>query len=273
MATKKFVDSIIEAYGGQAYLTVDSITAKFQFTGAMLGLKGRPYSLLRPKVTVSTKEQRSAYRGLGGSPDEEWVFTPKRVWKQHADGTIIASRDNPRDAFKGHTLETPWDDFHFIYFCGYAMWQYLNFPFILGRDDIQLTELDTHHENGQEWRVVEATFPDADILVSHCKKQKFYFDSNLVLQRHDYGPDVLNFDTLSGSPAAHYNYDEVTVGGIKIPTLRRVVGINPADGLPLYHGPIPTLIHLELQNIQVKKQGVSTRQDDEWSLIEAPKGF
>jgi hypothetical protein len=37
------------------------------------------------------------------------------------DGKIIESRDNPRAAFKGHAVETKWDNLHLVYFSGYAM--------------------------------------------------------------------------------------------------------------------------------------------------------
>jgi hypothetical protein len=94
---------------------------KFHFTGATLGLKGRPQHLI-PTASISTKEQKVVYRGLGGGADQEWVFTPSRVWKQRiSDQSILSFRDNPRAAFTGHTLETQWQDPHFVYFCGYAL--------------------------------------------------------------------------------------------------------------------------------------------------------
>jgi hypothetical protein len=46
------------------------------------------------------------------------------------DGKPIKDRKNPRAAFDGHTVETPWDDLNLAYFSGYAMWNYLNAPFI-----------------------------------------------------------------------------------------------------------------------------------------------
>ncbi|KAI5465217.1 hypothetical protein BGZ63DRAFT_173416 [Mariannaea sp. PMI_226] len=267
MAIQQFIDSIIAAHGGQAaYSALDSIKLDFTFTGALLGLKGRP-GILNPTSTVSTKEQKVVYRGLGGSADEEWVFTPNRVWKQRAaDGTLIAELNDPRKAFEGHVLDTPWDDFHFIFFCGTALWQYANFPYLLARDDVKATEVDSHQENGQTWRVLEVQFPEQSVLTSHSSTQKYYFDDKFVLQRHDYAPWV-----LAGSPAAHYVYDEVVVGGLTFPTLRRVIAINPADGTPLYHGPIPTLVHLIIRSIMLNKQGTASNGEYEWALTAAPR--
>ena len=112
---RQLVDSIINAYGGlDRYSSLSRIDVKFDFTGATLGLKGR-HTHLSPRASVSTTEQKVVYHGLGGAPDEAWIFTPSRVYKQRPDGTVIDSRDSPREAFAGHTLETPWDDFHFLY--------------------------------------------------------------------------------------------------------------------------------------------------------------
>ena len=166
-------------------------------------------------------------------------------------------------------METHWDDFHFVYFCGYALWQYFNFPYLLARSDVETRELEPHHENGQNWRALEVSFPDPFAFASHAKTQTYYFDDRIVLQRHNYAPDV-----LGGSPAAHYSYDEVVVGGLRFPTVRRVVAMVPGDGgglVPMLHGPVPTLIHLVFLKIELKMGGDGqTEGDDTWALTEAP---
>jgi hypothetical protein len=252
------------------YSNLGGIEVKFEFTGATLALKNRPEHLV-VTATVSTKEQKVTYRGLGGAADEQWIFTPNRVFKQKtSDGTIIASRENPRAFFAEHKLETHWDDLHFIYFCGYALWQYFNFPYLLARDDVTAQELEPHNEAGQTWRVLQVTFPDPFVFASHSKIQKYYFNQDFVLQRHDYAPDV-----IASSPAAHYSYDPVVVGGMTFPTLRRVVAAGPGpDGgswTPMIHGPIPTLIHLVFLRIELKKsESGADGGDPVWAKTEAP---
>lgn len=261
---RDFVNSIIAANGGQAaYDELEAITVKWHFTGATLAIKGKADSLF-PTTTIYTKEQKVIHRGLGGDADEEWTFTPSRVWKQRiSDGRIIESRDDPFAAFKGHTLQTPWDDLHFIYFAGVANWQYYNFPFTLNREDVSTKELEPHQENGQTWRVLEVTYPEQAVLATHVRTQKYYFDQEFALQRHDYAPD-----TLANTPAAQYVYDEVVVGGIKFPTRRRIIAINPANGVPLYHGPIPTLISIFVSSIELQKEESA---GSKWALVEAPR--
>jgi len=156
-----------------------------------------------------------------------------------------------------------------VYFSGYALWQYFNFPYLLARDDVETRELEPHRENGQIWRVLEVTFPDPFVFASHAKTQTYYFNDRFILQRHDYAPDV-----LGGSPAAHYSYDEVVVGGLTFPTFRRVVALAPGDGgslVPMLHGPVPTLIHLVFLKIELKKGENNQAEGDEtWELREAP---
>jgi hypothetical protein len=261
------VNSIIEAHGGlERYNKLDTITFKMDFTGATLGMKQRPQHLI-PTGTTYVKEQKTVYRGLGGSTDEEWVFTPTKVWKQRiSDGGIIDSRENPRASFEGHTLETPWDDLQFLYFCGYAMYQYFHWPYLLARDDVQTKELAPYHESNQTWRVLEVIYPDHDVLATHVRTQKYYVDETFILRRHDYAPDV-----LAGAQAAHYVFDPITVGGLTFASLRHIVAIGPVgengSPAPMWHGPIPTLIHLVILKIALKGMGGS---EDIWALSELP---
>lgn len=148
---------------------------------------------------------------------------PSKVWKQRiSDGAVIESRENPRAAFEGHTLETPWDDLHFLYFCGYATYQYINWPYLLARTDISTKELEQHKESNQTWRVLEVTYPDQAVFATHSKVQKYYVDENFILRRHEYAPGV-----LGGSLAAHYVFDPISVGGMTFPLLRHVVAVGP----------------------------------------------
>lgn len=219
-----------------------------------------------PSATTFINEQKTIYRGLGGSSDEELVFTPTKVWKQRiSDGTITESRDSPRDAFEGHKLETPWDDLHFLYFCGYAMYQYFHWPYLLARGDVSAKELEPHQEGSQKWRVLEVTYPEYATLATHARKQKYYVDSeSFILRRHDYAPDV-----LAGAEAAHFSFDPISVGGMTFPSLRHIVAIGPVgvDGsaAPMMFGPIPTLIHLVILRIVLKaKDGT----EETWALSE-----
>jgi hypothetical protein len=63
------------------------------------------------------------------------------------EGAVVAERASPRAAFAGHTLETQWDDLHFIYFASYAMWTYLTVPFCLTQAGFGAAEIEPWQEH------------------------------------------------------------------------------------------------------------------------------
>jgi len=147
------------------------------------------------------------------------------------------------------------------------MWQYFNFPYLLTRPDFQARELPLHQEHGQKWRVLEVTFPNPFILASHSKRQVYYFDGSFMLRRHDYAPEVID-----GSPATHYSFDEVEIGGMVFPTFRRVVVRMEGEGglVPMVYGPLATLIRLVFLGIELKEEGRENEEDKAWALTKAP---
>lgn len=238
------MSSILTAHGGLAvWSRLSYIDMKFDFTGATLAIKSQPQHLI-PSARIFTKQQKVVYTNLGGAPSESWIFHPSRVWKEDASGIILASRSKPREAFKDHALETPWDDLHLLCFCGYAMWQYFNFPFLLSRADVFFRELELHREGSQSWRVLEVTYPSQEALATHAAVQTYYFNDRFSLQRHDYAPEV-----LAGNPATQFVFDTVDVKGLKFPTPRRVVAKD--ENGPMTFGPIPTLILLMILRIEL----------------------
>jgi hypothetical protein len=61
-------------------------------------------------------------------------------------------------------------------------------------------------------------------LATHGREQVFHVDSNGLLRRHDYTPEVIN-----AGPAAHYPSEYKEFDGILVPTRRRVYRRGP-DG-------------------------------------------
>lgn len=213
---QNLLDAVVDAHGGMDRWTrVKAIDVAFNFSGAVLALKGFP-DHLRPRCSVDIVGCRTVFQGLGGNPTDRWIFTADRCWTERLDGSVIEERKHPRDHFAGHDFKTTkWDDLDLTYFLGYAMWNYLSFPFLLTHPGFEHRELAEHHENGEVWRVMEVTFPDD--VPAHTKVQQFYFGPDNLLRRFDYSTDVL------GGVAAHYCFDLKEFGGITMPTLRRVV--------------------------------------------------
>jgi hypothetical protein len=213
----------IQAHGGiEQWQSVDSIDVDFNYSGALLELKGYP-GHRTPSVSVDSRSPHAVIQGLDARNDR-WCFTPDRVWIERPDGSVLEERTSPRSAFASHDRNTPWDRLHLTYFLGYAMWNYLTVPFLFARAGFDHREVGTHVEAGETWRILEVTYPDD--VPAHTKTQKLYFGSeDGMLKRLDYTTGVL------GGVGAHYCYDPKNVDGLIFRTLRRVVRRTPEGTL------------------------------------------
>jgi hypothetical protein len=52
------------------------------------------------------------------------------------------------------------------HFNGYAMWTYLNTPFLMALPGFQVEEIEPWREGEETWRVLRVTFPAE--IESHC---------------------------------------------------------------------------------------------------------
>ncbi|MFI6063255.1 hypothetical protein [Streptomyces sp. NPDC051286] len=215
----------IQAHGGlDRYHQYESATVNFSSGGALWGIKGQEGVFERAGVRVDLRRQHASHFPFR-TPGLRTSFTAERVAVESDQGEVRSERLNPRDAFTGHTLQTPWDDLHVAYFAGYAMWTYLTSPFAFASPGFRTEELSPVTENGEKWSRLKVTFPDH--VATHCQEQIFYFGGDGLLRRHDYTSEVIN-----AGPAAHYVFDHVEFGGIMVPTKRRVHPLGE-DGVVL----------------------------------------
>lgn len=218
---------MIDAHGGAArWEKITSIEVAFNLSGAALARKGYA-GKYQPVCTVDTKGTKVVFQGLGhGDRDDRWIYTPQRVWIERQDGSVAASRVYPYNAFLNHTTNTPWYDLHLLCFAGYALHNYLTFPFHLLWPGFACREVDSHEENGETWRVLEVCFPESH--PAHSRTQLFYVDDAFMLRRMDYAP--LAFKV----PVSQYCFDAENINGLKVPMLRRVILRRP--DLPMVQG-------------------------------------
>jgi hypothetical protein len=216
------LDDVIEAHGGLAARKVfERVEAMVVSTGGLFPLKGLPTDATRRRMTVWLHEQRASVSPFG-APDQRTSFTADRIAVEKTDGAVVAeSRDLP-SLFVGHGLSTPWGPLHRAYFNGYAMWLYLNSPFLLAMEGVDVRELNPWQEGEEEWRVLRAYFPGN--MVTHSRQQEFYFDKALDLRRHDYQVDI-----AGGFSAAQIIGDYVEVQGMRVPMRRRAYVRGPDD--------------------------------------------
>jgi hypothetical protein len=232
----KLAKQAIEAHGGlERWNHFTTLSAHLIQGGVLWAAKGKAAVLADVTVTVDLRDEKASHWPFG-SPDRRSRFEPQWVALEDADGKVLEELLQPRSSFKGHP--TLWSDLQLAYFAGYAMWTYLNIPFLLARPGVESEEVEPWQESGETWRRLKVRFP-ADIA-THSTEQTLYFDLQGLLRRQDYNVEI---DGTAG--AAHYVYDHKEFSGIVFPTKRRVFRRQP-DGHP---APEPLIISIDLDRI------------------------
>ncbi|MFI6358796.1 hypothetical protein ACIBJF_40765 [Streptomyces sp. NPDC050743] len=208
------VTRVIEAHGGlDRYHRFTSATVHHRVGGSLWRLKGQEGILSHVAVRLDLHQQRASHYPFT-APHLRTSFTAQRVAVETVTGEVTAERTDPRASFPSDVRD-PWDVLHVAYFAGEAMWTYLTSPFTFASPGFEAVEISPVTEEGETWRRLRVTFPD--YIATHCAEQVFYFDSDGLLRRHDYTPEV-----IGAGPAAHYVSDYKEFDGIMVPTRRRV---------------------------------------------------
>lgn len=213
---------VLEAHGGlPRWRTYTGLTSTIVSGGILWGIKGID---MQPIPRVVSTEFRRQWMSVTPFGDPDWTMTwvPEKVVIKDSNQTVIAEREKPRDAFAGHGYDTPWDPLHLAYFNGYAMWTYHALPFVLAEPDFEVTEIEPIKQDGRILRGLRVRFP-AEVH-THTIEQNLFFGDDLLLCRQDYEVDV-----WANTAAAHMLTDYIDVGGLRLPTNRRVHPRGP-DG-------------------------------------------
>jgi hypothetical protein len=238
---KDLLTIAIEAHGGlKRWNALSEVSADLDVGGVLWGLKGQQGFVGASHVAVALHCQWASHSPFL-EPTHSTAFNAEHVAIETEDGLVLEARENTRQSFAGHLLETPWDRIQLAYFAGYAMWSYLTSPFSLVTEGFESEEVEPWQENGETWRALRVRFPKS--ITTHSTEQTFYFDDEGLLRRHDYDVDI-----SAGSGAAHYVYDHKPINGIIVPTKRRI-HIRGEDGKPQME---PLLVSIDLSNIQFK---------------------
>lgn len=214
-AVNPLLADALEAHGGiERWRTFAGLTSTIVSGGRLWGLKGID---MPPIPRVATTDFRRQWMSVTPFGDPDWTMTwvPERVVIESATNQVIAEREKPREAFAGHEYNTPWDSLHLAYFNGYAMWTYHALPFVLTEPSYEVTEIAPVEQDGRTLRGLRVRFPEW--VHTHTREQRLYFGDDLLLCRQDYEVDV-----WASTPAAHLVTDYIDVGGLRLPTKRRV---------------------------------------------------
>ena len=239
MEAGEAVHRIIDAHGGADFWSgLAALEAEISTSGLLFRFKKRPV-LDHVKVTAYTHEPRFVFYdfpspGLAGE-----LVGNSEVRVVDSQGHVVKKRDNPRSAFKGISRWFSWDDLDFIYFGGYATWNYLVAPFFFLWEGFDLEVLEPMTVSSSSWFRLKVTMPED--LPTHSRQQIFYFDEFWHLMRLDYVAEVIG----GWAHAAHLCENYRQFGGLMAPTRRRVRPILFGDH-PL---PGPNLVALDIHDI------------------------
>jgi len=234
----ELIEQVIEAHGGrQRWQTVESIEASFSSGGLAFSLHMQPFALRGLQVSIQPHAPRVLLRGYG-QPDWCGIWTPLRVQILDAHGSVVAERVNPRAAFSRIDKILRWDKLDVLYFAGYALWNYLSFPFILELPGVSIVESARAH--GSESNRLAAGFDDS--VPTHSRFQTFHIDDSGLLTRHDYTADVIG----RWAKAANFCQASEQVEGLRFYTRRHVL---PRFGRTIL--PFPTLVWIEIDDIRL----------------------
>lgn len=226
---------IVEAHGGACLWSgLQALDAVISARGFLFTAKRRPF-LDHVRVRAYAHEPRFSFFDFPLPGRTADLFGNDEVRITDRNGEVIARRMRPREAFRGLRRQFTWDDLDFIYFGGYATWNYLTTPFLFLRSGFRFFPME--HAAGFRLRV---SFPED--LPTHCAEQIFTFDDRLHLKRLDYTAEVVG----RWAHAAHLCDGYRSFGGIMAPTRRRVlpllIGQSPLPG--------PTLVEIVIHDLQ-----------------------
>jgi len=204
----------VKAHGGlERWNKITSVKVAASLTGAIWFVKSKGDALKNVVMTVETKRERLTTDFPG--QNKRSIFEPARIVIEQTGGTLIEARDDPEKSFEGQQRDTPWDDIHVAYFCGEALWTYLNTPFLYTHEGFITEEIAPIHVENETWRRLKVTFPDN--VKSHTREQISCFGPDGLLRRHDYTVDI-----LGGATGLNYASDYRDVDGIIVPAKRRI---------------------------------------------------
>ncbi|HEU0200505.1 MAG TPA: hypothetical protein VFR86_08720 [Burkholderiaceae bacterium] len=240
MAIPQTILAAIEAHGGQArWNRASAIETTLSASGFLFTVKRRPI-LQRVRVHAAMRQPRLSFIDFPRAGEtSEWIGD-EEVRVVGRDGTVLARRLQPRAAFRSLRRQFRWDHLDFVYFGGYATWNYLTTPFLFLREGFGFEALPPLMTEHGAWSRVRVAFPPD--VPAHCSVQDFYFDAQHRLRRLDYTAEVVG----GWAHAAHLCEGHRDFNGCVVPT-RRIVRPLPFGRRPL---PFPTLVAIEIHEFR-----------------------
>lgn len=240
MVLPESLTSIIDAHGGEdRWRSLEAIEAVLSVRGFLFAMKRVP-PMKHVRVRAWIREPRFTFFDFPRQGQNGEFMGDKEVLIADSLGNVVRKRLQPRPYFSGLRRSFYWDSLDFIYFGGYATWNYLLTPFLFLHDGFAFEEIGPVRGLSGFPTVLRTTFPED--IPTHCKTQTFYFDDQGLLRRLDYTAEVIGH----WAHAAHLCDEYTEVDGLRFPTHRRVMPLGFGNK-PL---PGPTLVAIDVHEIR-----------------------
>ena len=240
--SRELLDDTIEAHGGrERWHAVHTIEFKLSSGGFAFLSRSQPNALKNLHVALRPHERQTLF---GDFPRPGWqgAWTPDRVEIRDPGGALKGERLAPRAHFRGPLSQVYWDKLDILYFAGYALWNYLTFPFLLEAPGVVVTETGASAASPRLDAVFDPGFP------THSARQSFHLDPSRRLVRHDYTADVIG----PYATAANYCLASVEVDGLRFYTRRKVYPrLGPGKTVVRF----PTLVWIAIEDLRVVWSG------------------
>lgn len=233
MTTTPLLDEMLAAHGGSdRWQRVETVALELETHGLAFTMRGHR-GLESPQVRVAAHRPEVSFadypvRGETGR------FTPDEVWIETPAGGVRASRTDPRAAFRRSPRRmVKWDELDLLYFCGYAIWNYVTAPFLFAGAGVRARQVDDHR----------LALDFAPTLPTHCARQTAHAGGDGLLTRLDYTADVIGPYAF----AANRVLENREVGGLTFAVTRRVTPRGPRSSVL----PGPLLVDIRIGEIDV----------------------
>lgn len=229
-ATRSLLDGVFRAHGGlTTWQSIDRIDAKLSTGGLAFGMRDVAHRVLATQVSVYPHARRTI---LHDYP----VDGATAVWEGDSATVRVEGKEPRRRApARSHVAAgSRWDDLDVVYFVGYAIWNYLSFPFLLHDESISVRA---------DGRWLDVQFPEG--FPTHSRQQYFQLTEGGLLRRHDYVAEVFG----AWASAANQIERSEDIDGLRFYTRRRV---TPAVGR-LACLSFPVLVWIHVDDIVVHK--------------------
>jgi hypothetical protein len=125
------LDFVLDAHGGlNNWQRVTGVDLRLTLGGYRFEIKQHPDALRTALVKV---DARRPYTLISPFPQKRkrGIYEDGTARIETDAGTLVEDLAAPRTSYEGHERLTPWNDLQYLYFIGYAFWNYFTTPFLL----------------------------------------------------------------------------------------------------------------------------------------------